>query len=250
MPRGAGLSSSAALEVALALALSRSAGAGAADRLGLAQLCSRVENEWVGARTGLLDQIASLFGEPRRALLIDFRSLESGPCRSSSSGCTLVTLDSGERHANASSGYNRRREECAQACAALGVASLRDATLEAAEGLPEPWRAAPATCSARTRGSSQMVAALERGELEEAGRLLDASHASLRDSTRSRRPRSSEPWRGCTMRARSALGSSAAGSAVTCSGCCLPTRPCRPDAHVVAPGPGASLRQRTSRSAG
>ena len=99
VPRGAGLSSSAALEVALALALIGLSEAPAPDRLELAELCSRIENDWVGARTGLLDQIASLFGEDDRALRIDFRSLEVRPVRLELSGYKLVTVDSGERHA-------------------------------------------------------------------------------------------------------------------------------------------------------
>src|SRR5207302_7347679 len=76
VPRGAGLSSSAALEVALVLALLSVAGMPEPDRVELAKLCSRIENDWVGAQTGLLDQIASLCGEPDRALQIDFRTLE------------------------------------------------------------------------------------------------------------------------------------------------------------------------------
>ena len=68
MPRGSGLSSSAALEVALCLAMLGLAGETPPPDVELARLCSRVENDWVGARTGLLDQVASLCGEPERAL--------------------------------------------------------------------------------------------------------------------------------------------------------------------------------------
>ena len=117
VPRGAGLSSSAALEVALVLALLSVSGACEPDRLDLARMCSRIENDWVGAQTGLLDQISSLFGEPDRALRIDFRSLEVRPVALELDGCRLVTLDSGEHHAIVSSGYNERRAECARACA-------------------------------------------------------------------------------------------------------------------------------------
>ena len=143
VPRGSGLSSSAALEVALCLALLAIADAPAPDRLELARICSRVENHWVGAQSGLLDQIASLFGEPDRALRIDFRSLEVTPVALELDGYQLVTLDSGERHANAGGddteqGYNQRRAECTRACELLGVDSLRDVTLEQADGLPEP----------------------------------------------------------------------------------------------------------------
>ncbi|HZE06900.1 MAG TPA: galactokinase family protein, partial [Solirubrobacteraceae bacterium] len=113
VPRGAGLSSSAALEVALVLALLAVSGAPEPDRMDLARLCSRIENDWVGAQTGLLDQIASLFGEPDRALRIDFRSLEVTPVALSLGDFKLVTLDSGEEHKLAGSGYNERRAECA-----------------------------------------------------------------------------------------------------------------------------------------
>src|SRR6202008_3708158 len=114
VPRGSGLSSSAALEVALALALLAHSGRAEPDRMDLARLCSRVENDWVGAQTGLLDQIASLFGEPDRALRIDFRSLSVRPVALSLGECRLVTLDSGEEHTHAGSGYNERRRECAE----------------------------------------------------------------------------------------------------------------------------------------
>ncbi len=105
VPLGAGLSSSAALEVALCLALlelgSQSAGARVlerVDRIELARMCQRVENEWVGVRSGLLDQLASLFGARERALLIDFRalSIEQVPLRLGD--WRLLVLDSGEPH--------------------------------------------------------------------------------------------------------------------------------------------------------
>ena len=99
------------------------------DRIELAKLCSRIENDWVGAQTGLLDQISSLFGEPDRALRIDFRSLDVRPVSLELGDFSLVTVDSGEKHTHAGSGYNERRAECARACRELGVASLarRDA---------------------------------------------------------------------------------------------------------------------------
>jgi galactokinase len=181
VPRGGGLSSSAALEVALSLALIELAGAQRPDRTELAKICSRVENEWVGARTGLLDQLASLYGESDRALRIDFRSLDVEPVVLDLGAHTLVTLDSGERHANAASGYNERRAECAQACEALGIASLRDATLEMVATLPSPlWKRARHVITENDR-VQLTVAALNDGDLAAVGALLDASHASLRD---------------------------------------------------------------------
>jgi galactokinase len=181
VPRGAGLSSSAALEVALALALLGLAEAPEPDRLELAKLCSKVEREWVGAQTGLLDQIASLFGERERALRIDFQTLDVRPVALELGDFKLVTLDSGEHHDIATSGYNERREECAEACRELGISSLRDATLTAAAQLPQRLEARVIHVITENMRVEGAVAALERRDLETIGVLLDASHASLRD---------------------------------------------------------------------
>src|SRR4051794_1147487 len=134
LPRGAGLSSSAALEVALCLALLGEV----PDRLWAARLCSRIEHEWVGARSGLLDQIAALFGQAGHALRIDFRSLEVAAVRLELGDWELVLVDSGEAHSIAASGYNARRAECAEAARQLGLTTLRDADARAAAGLPSP----------------------------------------------------------------------------------------------------------------
>ena len=151
VPRGSGLSSSAALEVAICLALLGISGASVPEKVQLAQICSRVENDWVGAQTGLLDQLASLFGERDRALRIDFRSLDVTTVSLRLGEYRLVTLDSGERHANAGprdgdevEGYNQRRAECWRATELLGLTSLRDATLAMASGLPGTARRARA----------------------------------------------------------------------------------------------------------
>jgi galactokinase len=181
VPRGAGLSSSAALEVATSLALIALTGAEPLDGRDLARLCSRVENEWVGARTGLLDQLASVFGRADAALRIDFRSLAIDPVPLLLDGWRLVTLDSGERHANVESGYNERRDECARACAALGIDSLRDAERSKLAALEEPLASRARHVLDENRRVDQAVAALARGDLAEVGRLLNASHASLRD---------------------------------------------------------------------
>ncbi len=182
VPRGAGLSSSAALEVALTLALITLAGAARPDAIELARLCSRIENDWVGARTGLMDQLASLLGQPDRALLIDFRTLTVRPVALELGAFLLVTFDSGECHRlSAADGYNTRRAECAQACLQLGVPSLRDATLEAARGLPEPLARRAIHVISENARVERAVTALERGDWFALGALLDASHASLRD---------------------------------------------------------------------
>ncbi len=184
LPRGAGLSSSAALEVALCLALlalSASSDAKPQQRLDIARLCARVENDWVGAQTGLLDQIASLYGEPDTALCIDFATLQIEPVPLRLNGWQLVVLDSGESHSNAGGGYNERRAECARACELLGVASLSEAGDQAVEALPEKLRLRAQHVLGENDRVRAAVAALRSGELERLGALLDASHESLRD---------------------------------------------------------------------
>jgi galactokinase len=163
------------------LALLAVASAPEPDRLELARLCSRIENDWVGAQTGLLDQIASLFGEPDRALLVDFRSLDVRPVALPLGDFKLVVLDSGEEHTHAGSGYNERRAECAEAASRLGLDSLRDATLSDVDRLPAPLSLRARHVITENDRVSEAVGALERGDLAQLGRLLDASHASLRD---------------------------------------------------------------------
>ncbi|HEV3319822.1 MAG TPA: galactokinase family protein [Solirubrobacteraceae bacterium] len=182
VPRGAGMSSSAALEVALALALLALAGTEREiDRTELAKLCSRVENEWAGAQTGLLDQLTSLYGERGEAVRIDFQTLRVDPAPLKLDGWRLVTLDSGERRANATSGYNRRREECARACELLGVDSLREASSAQVGRLPPPLLQRARHVLSDNERVDGAVTALRAGDLPGLARLLNESHASLRE---------------------------------------------------------------------
>ena len=195
LPRGAGLSSSAALEVALCLALLALAGhelapawpadrreaAGALTRLDLARLCARVENDWVGAQTGLLDQLASLFGQRDAALCIDFATLAIEPVPLLLGAWRLVVLDSGDRHSHAGGAYNERRAECARACELLGLGSLSEARAEALGELPEQLRRRARHVLGENERVRLAVQALRDGDMPALGSLLDASHASLRD---------------------------------------------------------------------
>jgi galactokinase len=181
VPRGRGLSSSAALEVALALALVAHAGHPEPDRRDLARLCSRVENAWVGARTGLLDQLAALFAREGHAIRLDLRDLAVEPVPLELGAWRLVVADSGVERTHAASGYNERRRECRAACERLGVAALRDADLSAVARLPAPLDRRARHVLGENERVDAAVAALGRRDLAELGRLLDASHASLRD---------------------------------------------------------------------
>jgi galactokinase len=181
LPRGSGLSSSAALSTALALALLALTGAPDGDRRELARLCSRVENDWVGAQTGLLDQLAALFGQPGHALRLDCRDLSIEPIPLDLRGWALAVVDSGHDHVHAGSGYNDRRAECRSACAALGIATLRDADADAAARLPVPLDRRVRHVLRENARVDAGVAALRAGDLPALGELLDASHASLRD---------------------------------------------------------------------
>jgi galactokinase len=246
LPRGAGLSSSAALEVALCLALT-ALGAGEKfsaaelDRMEIARLCARVENEWVGAHTGLLDQIACLYGAPDRALCIDFRTLSIEPVPLALDGWRLAILDSGERHAHASSGYNERRAECALACELLGVESLREAAEDAVVQLPEPLNLRAEHVLGENERVLAAVAALRAGELTVVGRLLDASHESLRDCYQVSTPAVEAAVQ--RLHRAGAAGARMVGGGFGGSilGLFAPDVPTPADAHDVRPGAGAHL---------
>jgi galactokinase len=182
VPQGGGLSSSAAIEVAVCLALLAIAGiAEPDDRIEFARLCSRIENEWVGARTGLLDQLASLCGRAEHALRIDFRTLRIEPVPLELGDWQLVTVPSGEQHSLAQSGYNDRRRECERACELLGIDSLRDACLEDLGRLPDPLDRRARHVIEENQRVEDTISVLRAHDLEAVGDLLDASHASLRD---------------------------------------------------------------------
>ena len=175
LPPGAGLGSSAALEIALGRGLRDLFGLMAGDEA-LVRIGRRAETGFVGAQTGVMDQIASSFGTPGQALLIDCRSEDH---RLVPLPFDLVVLDSGVRHAHAEGGYNERRAECEEAARRLGVAALRDAT--GADGLPEPLRRRARHVIEENARVLAAVEALERADGAALGRLLDESHASQRD---------------------------------------------------------------------
>jgi galactokinase len=181
LPAGGGLASSAALTIAASLALLRVAGQPAPEPVSLARLCSEVENEWAGAETGLLDQLAILCAGSGQAARIDTATASVEAVPLALGEWTLRLLDSGVRHAHAGGGYNERRGECRRACALLGIDSLRQASPDDVERLPPPLDHRLRHVLTENARVDRMVSALRGADLARSGALLDEGHASLRD---------------------------------------------------------------------
>ena len=181
---GAGLSSSAALECAVLGALTDG---GFGDGTAAARVAQRAENGYVGAPTGLMDQLASLLGTPGHALLIDFRELtvRQIPFAPETAGVTLLVANSRAAHRHADGEYAARRASCERVAAALGVASLRDLgpggldALRELTGTPDGRRARHVITE--NQRVLDFVAALENTDFRTAGHLMTQSHTSMRD---------------------------------------------------------------------
>jgi len=174
---GVGLSSSAALEVATLRAL-RELTHASLDDVRIAQLAQQAEIEFAGVRCGIMDQMASSLAGTTRALLLDTRSLEQRLVSLPAHAAVLV-LDSGIARTLAGSGYNERRAECEEAARLLGVRALRDVGNPAVvETLREPLRRRARHVVSENARVLQAAAGPHAAEF---GRLMNASHASLRD---------------------------------------------------------------------
>jgi galactokinase len=188
VPLGAGLSSSAALEVSVAFALLANSGI-PMDRTQIALLCQRAENEFAGVRCGIMDQFTACHGCANQAILLDCRSLKARQL-SLALDVRLVVCNTMVKHALASGEYNRRREECEAALHALsrsipGLRAPRDVTLDQLlEFGPEIDPILLRRCRHVVTENARVLAAaqaLERGDLVAFGKLMEASHRSLRD---------------------------------------------------------------------
>ncbi len=188
IPIGAGLSSSAALEVASALAL-LSLNSATMPLSDIAKLCQRMENTFVGARVGIMDQFVSCLGKAGHALLLDCRSL-SYELIPIPANLKLVICNTMVKHQLAGSEYNRRREECEQGVRMLAqwypkIRALRDLSpeqlLEHRSGVPETiYKRCQHVLEENARVQAA-AACLRSNDLEGAGNLMRASHRSLRD---------------------------------------------------------------------
>ncbi len=205
VPLGAGLSSSAALEMATARAFAV-AGNLAWEPARMAKLGQRAENQWVGVNCGIMDQLISAVGQADRAVLIDCRSLETQSVPLPA-GAVVVVLDTATRRGLVDSAYNERRAQCEAAARFFNVAALRDVDLErfrqacqeadasdspeGPSGCMEQTETAPVLDPVTQRRARHVISenertvraadVMRRGDAVELGRLMNLSHASLRD---------------------------------------------------------------------
>ncbi len=182
VPVGSGLSSSAALLVATARAF-REAHALPLGDVALARLAQRAETDFVGAPVGIMDQMVCSLASDREALFLDARTLDYRLITLPPE-VELVVINSGVAHQHSSGDYRTRRAECERAAAALGVAALRDLGADdvpRAMALPEPLGRRARHVVTEDDRVLEAVAAIERGDLVELGRLFYASHVSMRD---------------------------------------------------------------------
>jgi galactokinase len=183
VPIASGLSSSAAIEVATAFAFQTLGGLNL-DGVQRALLCQKAENEFVGMRCGIMDQYIISLGRRDHALLIDCRNLEYRLVPIPA-GLSLVICDTQKRRGLVDSEYNTRRLECEAGARALGVPALRDVSVETFETrqaeLPEVTRRRCRHVVSENQRVLDAVGALEAGDLDRFGTLMNASHVSLRD---------------------------------------------------------------------
>ena len=183
VPLGAGLSSSAALELAAARAFSASCSV-TWEPSEMALLAQRAENQWVGVNCGIMDQLISAAGKAGHAMLIDCRTLETRAVPLPEDA-VVVVLDTATRRGLVGSAYNERRRQCEDAAEVLGVSALRDVDLATFERrideLNSVTRRRARHVITENARVVQAADALAAGDLPTVGRLMSESHASLRD---------------------------------------------------------------------
>jgi galactokinase len=184
VPLGAGLSSSAAIECATAVALASLLDLDLSPdvRRALARACMRAESEVAGAPTGGMDQMVSMLAEPAAALLVDFDDHTDRAVQLDLSDHVLLVTDTRVTHELTDGGYGSRRADCERAAEELGVPTLRQASLADLTGIADPVRRRRAHhVVTEIERVADAVQAVKAGDWARLGRLLLASHASLRD---------------------------------------------------------------------
>ncbi len=183
VPIGAGLSSSAAWELAAARAFSVTSGF-AWDAAKMALLGQRAENKWVGVNCGIMDQMISAAGKANHALLIDCRSLETQTVPLPPNTVVIV-LDTATRRGLVDSAYNERRAQCEAVAQFFGVKALRDVTMDQLNEKRDQLNRVAYRRALHVIGENdrtlQAAEAMKRGEAVELGQLMQLSHMSLRD---------------------------------------------------------------------
>jgi galactokinase len=183
VPIGASLSSSAALEMATARVFAVTSGL-QWDATSMAKIGQRAENEWVGVNCGIMDQMISAAGKADHALLIDCRSLEAQPVPLPP-GTAVVVLDTATRRGLVDSAYNERRAQCEAAARFFGVLALRDVSVARfqaqADRLDDLTRRRAHHVVTENDRTLRAADAMREGDAVGLGRLMNDSHASLRD---------------------------------------------------------------------
>ncbi len=183
IPEGAGLSSSAALETALLKALNQHRQLGL-DVIAVARLGQRIENEFVGAHVGIMDQMATGLGIFGEALFLDTLTLDYQRIPLPLETFDLLVINSGVAHrlSEYDGGYNQRREECEEACRRLGILHLRDIDLNTLKTskLPEPLRKRARHVVTENQRVKEAVVALRAQDLKKLGQLFLESHLSMK----------------------------------------------------------------------
>ncbi len=183
VPLGAGLSSSAALESCFAFALNELFNAGSISKFELARIGQSTEHNYCGVNCGIMDQFASVFGKAGHLIRLDCRDLSYEYFPFSPEHHSLVLVDSRVKHELKDSPYNKRRESCERVARALGVPSLRDVSLAELNAArvtisDEDYRRAKYVVEERDRVLC-VCSALGRGDYEEVGRMMYATHEGL-----------------------------------------------------------------------
>ena len=186
VPRGAGLSSSAAVELAVARAFSVTSNINW-DAAKMAKLAQKAENEWVGVNCGIMDQMASAACKEGHALFLDCRSLETQHAPLPK-GVAIVILDTSTRRGLVDSAYNERRSQCEEAARWFGVKALRDVSVEEFSRKMKEERGLGEVAAKRARHivteNTRVLEAIDmmrNGNVKRLGELFNASHDSLRD---------------------------------------------------------------------
>ncbi|MDQ0991380.1 galactokinase [Streptomyces sp. V3I7] len=218
VPAGAGLSSSAALEVVVALALNDLYELGL-QRWQLARLCQRAENVYVGAPTGIMDQTASACCEEGHALFLDTRDLSQRqiPFDLAAEGLRLLVVDTRVQHAHSDGEYGKRRAGCEKGAALLGLDALRDVAYDGLDealerlGNDQEVRRLVRHVVTEDERVERTVALLESGDPRAIGPVLTEGHVSLRDDFRISCPE-------LDLVVQAALGAGALGARMTGGG--------------------------------